>query len=382
MHIYEQLGVRRVINAYEHLTRLGGSIMDPEVLAAMTEASQWYIDLDQLQERVGQRIAARIGVEAAYVTGGAAAGLLISAAACIAGTDPARITRLPDTRGMRNEIVVERSHRNRYDHALRQVGATFVEYGYARGTEPWELEAAITPQTAAVAYCVTNATPWSLPLPTVATIAHRHGLPVIVDAAAELPPAENLRRFVDEGGDLVVFSGGKGLRGPQPSGLILGRRDLIVACAANASPRHTIGRPMKIGKEEMVGLLVAVERYLQEPPEVRQGRWEEYVQTAVDMLRELPGLTPERIFPMPTGKLIPRALVRVAADCPLTANDIMAALAAGDPAIEVRPDPVGFIIDAQVLQPGDIEVICQRIHAIVCPKNVMGGIATRPTRED
>jgi D-glucosaminate-6-phosphate ammonia-lyase len=230
MHIYEQLGVRRVINAYEHLTRLGGSIMDPEVLAAMTEASQWYIDLDQLQERVGQRIAARIGVEAAYVTGGAAAGLLISAAACIAGTDPARITRLPDTRGMRNEIVVERSHRNRYDHALRQVGATFVEYGYARGTEPWELEAAITPQTAAVAYCVTNATPWSLPLPTVATIAHRHGLPVIVDAAAELPPAENLRRFVDEGGDLVVFSGGKGLRGPQPSGLILGRRDLIVAC--------------------------------------------------------------------------------------------------------------------------------------------------------
>jgi D-glucosaminate-6-phosphate ammonia-lyase len=366
MHIYEQLGVRRVINAYEHLTRLGGSIMDPEVLAAMTEASQWYIDLDQLQERVGQRIAARIGVEAAYVTGGAAAGLLISAAACIAGTDPARITRLPDTRGMRNEIVVERSHRNRYDHALRQVGATFVEYGYARGTEPWELEAAITPQTAAVAYCVTNATPWSLPLPTVATIAHRHGLPVIVDAAAELPPAENLRRFVDEGGDLVVFSGGKGLRGPQPSGLILGRRDLIVACAANASPRHTIGRPMKIGKEEMVGLLVAVERYLQEPPEVRQGRWEEYVQTAVAMLADVPGLVPERIFPMPTGKLIPRALVRVTPDCPRSANDIMAGLAAGDPAIEVRPDPAGFIIDAQVLQPGDIAVICQRIRAVVC----------------
>jgi D-glucosaminate-6-phosphate ammonia-lyase len=272
---------------------------------------------------------------------------------------------------MGSDVVIERSHRNRYDHAIRQAGATFVEYGYARGTDPWELEAAITPETVAIHYCVTNATPWTLRLPTVAAIAHQHGIPVIVDAAAELPPAENLRRFVDEGGDLVVFSGGKGLRGPQPSGLILGRRDLIVACAANASPRHTIGRPMKIGKEEMVGLLVALERYLADPSEARQGRWEEQVRIAIDALSGLPGLTPERVFPMPTGKLIPRALVHVTADCPLTADAIIAALLDGDPIIEVRPDPLGFVIDPQTLQPGEIEVICQRIRAIVAQSRVI-----------
>jgi uncharacterized pyridoxal phosphate-dependent enzyme len=365
MHIYERLGVHRVINAYECLTRLGGSRMDPEVLAAMTEASQWFVQLDELQQKTGERIAALVGVEAAYVTSGAAAGLTLATAASIAGTDPSRITRLPDTRGMANEVVIERSHRNRYDHAIRQAGATFSEYGFARGTEPWELEAAITPQTAAVAYFVTNATPWTLPLPTVAAIAHRHGLPVIVDAAAELPPAENLRRFVDEGGDLVVFSGGKGLRGPQCSGLILGRRDLIAACAANASPRHAIGRPMKVGKEEMVGLLVALERYLADPPEARQKRWEAQVRQAVAALQDLPGLIPERVFPMPTGKLIPRALVRVTAACPLTADAIIAALADGDPVIAVRPDPAGFIIDPQTLCDGEVNVICARIHAIL-----------------
>jgi L-seryl-tRNA(Ser) seleniumtransferase len=266
---------------------------------------------------------------------------------------------------MSNEVVIERSHRNRYDHAIRQAGATFSEYGFARGTEPWELEAAITPQTAAVAYFVTNATPWTLPLPAVAEIAHRHRLPVIVDAAAELPPAENLRRFVDEGGDLVVFSGGKGLRGPQCSGLILGRSDLIAACAANASPHHAIGRPMKVGKEEMVGLLLALERYLAEPPETRQERWEAQVQQAVTALQVLPGLVPERVFPMPTGKLIPRALVRVTAECPLTADAIIAALADGDPSIAVRPDPAGFIIDPQPLYEGEVDVICMRIHAIL-----------------
>ncbi len=364
MHIYERLGSPPVINAYECLTLLGGSLMRPEVLQAMTEASQRFVRLDQLQRVVGQRIAELIGVEAAYVTSGAAAGLLLSAAACMVGTDRTRIARLPDTSGMKNEIVIERAHRNRYDFALRQSGAVFVEYGYARGTEPWELEAAITPDTVAVAYFVTNATPSSLPLPVVAEIAHAHGLPVIVDAAAELPPASNLHRFVDEGGDLVVFSGGKGLRGPQSSGLILGRADLIAACAANASPRHTIGRPMKVGKEEMVGLLVALELYLAEPEGERQARWEAQVAEGIELLQGLPGLHPRRVFPMPTGKWVPRVLVEMSDDAPLCAEEVRRALAAGVPAIEVRPDPAGFVIDPQGLQPGEMAIICARIAAI------------------
>lgn len=365
MHIYERLGITPVINGYECLTSLGGSIMRPEVLQAMTEASQRFVRLDELQQVVGERIAGLIGVEAAYVTAGAAAGLVLAAAACIAGTDRTRIARLPDTSGIRNEIVIERAHRNRYDFALRQVGARFVEYGYARGTEPWELEAAITPNTAAVAYFVTNATPTTLPLPVVAEIAHAHQLPVIVDAAAELPPATNLRRFVDEGGDLVIFSGGKGLRGPQSSGLILGRRDLIAACAANANPRHAIGRPMKAGKEEIVGLLVALELYLAEPEEERQARWEAQVQQGIELLQVVPGLSPRRVFPMPTGKWVPRVLVEVEQGARMSAEEIRAALREGNPSIEVRPDPAGFVIDPQNLQPGEMETICARIVALL-----------------
>lgn len=365
MHIYERLGVGRVINAHECLTRFGGSIMPAEVLAAMAEAGQWFIHLDELQDKVGQRIAELVGVEAAFVTSGAAAGLTIATAACVAGSDPTKVAQLPDAEGLRDRVAIERSHRNRYDRAFRQVGVTLVEYGYPHGTEPWELEAVITSRTAAIAYFVTNATPASLPLATVTEIARRHGVPVIVDAAAELPPAENLRRFVDEGGDLVVFSGGKGLRGPQSSGLILGRRDLIAACAANANPRHGIGRSMKVGKEEIVGLLVALELYLKEVPEERVARWEVQVQFAIEALRDLPGIIVERTYPMPTGKLVPRALVRVADACPRSAGQIRTALRYGSPCVEVRPDPAGFIIDPQTLLPGEIEVICQRIREVV-----------------
>ena len=199
----------------------------------------------------------------------------------------------------------------------------------------------------------------------MAEIAHRHGVPVIVDAAAELPPAGNLRRFVDEGADLAVFSGGKGLRGPQTTGLVLGRRDLVAACAAHANPNHAIGRPMKVGKEEMVGLLVAVELYLQESDAERIARWDEHVATVIRLLRDVRGLSVERLFPMPTGKTVPRALVGVGPDCPLTAPQLIARLKEGQPRIEVRPDPAGFIIDPQNLQPGETEIICARIRALV-----------------
>lgn len=364
MHIYTRLGINPVINAYECLTRLGGSLMRPEVLQAMVEAGQCFVNLDELQDVVGRRIAELVGVEAAFVSSGAAAGLVLAAAACITGNDRTQIARLPDTTGLRHAIVIERTHRNRYDFALRQTGATFVEYGYARGTHAWELEAAITPDAAAVAYFVTNATPDTLPLPVVAEIAHARGLPVIVDAAAELPPATNLRRFVDEGGDLVVFSGGKGLRGPQASGLILGRRDLIAACAANANPNHAIGRPMKAGKEEIVGLLVALELYLADPEEERQARWERQVQEGIDLLQGLAGLHPRRVFPMPTGKWVPRILVELDGSAPLDGPALRAALQSGSPSIEVRPDPLGVVIDPQNLQPGEMATICARIRAL------------------
>jgi uncharacterized pyridoxal phosphate-dependent enzyme len=368
--VYERLGVTPLINGCDSVTRLGGSLMHPDVLASMAEAGRHFVYVPQLLQKAGQRIAQLVGVEAAFVTTGAAGGLLLAAAACIAGTDPARIGQLPDTSGMRSQILIEQSHRNPHDHAIRASGAALITYGSSRGAAEWELERAKTPMTAAVAYFVENATDRTRPLSIVADAAHRHGLPVIVDAAAELPPASNFRRFLDEGADLVVFSGGKALRGPQSTGLILGRADLIAACAANSSPNISIGRPLKVGKEEIVGLVVAVELFLAETDAQRHARWEAYLRVGREILRGIPGLQVE-LIPSDGMPLRPVPLLRLHIHnaCPKTSQSILRGLYAsperGLPHIEVRAAPEGLVIDPQHLQPGEMELICRRIRSIV-----------------
>src|SRR5947199_2280431 len=264
--IYRKLGVRPIIHACGTTTRYGGSLLRPEALEAMREASRALVNIDELNAAAGATIARMLGAEAAFVTAGASSGLILQAAACIAGDDPARITRLPDTAGLKNEIVIQRAHRFAYDQAYRVAGGTLVEIGLARRTQPFELEQAITDRTAAVAYLISPFTspPGILTLPQVIEIAHRRGVPVIVDAASMLPPRENLTKFIRLGADLVSFSGGKGIRGPQSTGMLLGRRDLIRAVAANASPNQAIGRAAKTSKEEIAGLVVALELFMAE----------------------------------------------------------------------------------------------------------------------
>lgn len=236
-NIYERLGVRTIINAAGPTTRLSGSILPEEVAEAMREASQFCVDIAELQAWAGGVIAEITGAEAGYVTSGAAAGQMLGIAACVTGLDPGKMNRLPDTEGMVNEVIMPRSHRNFYDHAIRSVGVRLIEVGIAdrfsgagvRDTEAWEIADAITDRTAAVAY-VANAHALP-PLPEVVAAAHERGVPVVVDAAGQLPPASNLTRFISEGADLVCFSGGKTIRGPQSSGILCGRRDLISSAA-------------------------------------------------------------------------------------------------------------------------------------------------------
>src|SRR5438094_479681 len=236
--IYRKLGVRPVIHGSGTTTRYGGSMLRPEALESMRQASTALVNIDELNEAAGAAIARMLGAEAAFVTAGASSGLILQAAACIAGVDPARITRLPDTRGMRNEIVIQRAHRFAYDQAYRVAGGVLVEIGLARRTQPFELEEAIGERTAAVAHLISPFTspPGVLSLEQVVAIAHTRGVPVIVDAASMLPPRENLTKFLRQGADLVSFSGGKGIRGPQSTGIVAGRRDLVRAVALNARP--------------------------------------------------------------------------------------------------------------------------------------------------
>jgi L-seryl-tRNA(Ser) seleniumtransferase len=256
--VYARLGVRTFINAYGTLTTLGGTLMLPEVVEAMEHASKNFVQIHDLQAAVGKRLAELTGAEAAFVTAGASASLCLATCAVTAGGDPQKIDRLPDLTGMKSEIVIQKVHRNSYDHAFRMVGVTLVDAETADG-----VRRAIGPKTAALAMVLShNSMGHKVSLEEMIAIAHAAGLPLILDAAAEVPPAENLRKFIAAGADLVAFSGGKNLRGPQCSGLLLGRRVLIEAAYANSAPHNRFARIAKVGKEEIVGLLTAVEHYL------------------------------------------------------------------------------------------------------------------------
>lgn len=276
MSIYEDLQLKTLVNAFGTVTRIGGSLMPLEVRQAMLEAGEHYVEINELHRAAGERIAQLVGAEACCITCGAAAGLAISAAACIARDNPAHRLQLPDTTGLKNEILVLKCHRIMYDQALLLSGAHFVEIGRTSYALIEQVENAITDRTAAFFYA-SEAEPMrgSIPLEKIAPIMKAHGIPIIVDAAAELPPKANLTRYLERGADLVVFSGGKEIHGPQSSGLILGRKDLIHACSACCCPNFGIGRSMKVDKETIAGITKAVELFMGRDYEAQQQRWTE-----------------------------------------------------------------------------------------------------------
>jgi len=308
MNPYARFGVPTLINACGTVTRLSGGHMHPDVAAAMAAASTECVDMLALQAGASRVIARVTGAAAGIVTSGASAAVLLGAAACLAGLDPACMNHLPATTG-RNQFIVVRSQRNMYDRALCAAGGNIVEVGIpdrysgpgVRDAAAWEIEAAITPNTAGIFYL---AQPQSLPaLLEIASVARAHHLPLLVDAAAQLPPAANLHRFIDDGADLVAFSGGKAIGGPQASGILCGRRDLVSSALIQmldldvypehfhppaefaplaqmpGLPRHGIGRSCKTGKEEIIGLLVALERFATADADERYAAWRSILET-------------------------------------------------------------------------------------------------------
>ncbi|MGG5817862.1 hypothetical protein [Falsiroseomonas sp. HW251] len=353
--IYDSLGVAPIINAAGTNTRLSGGMMNPEVIAAMAEAATACVDMLSLQAAASRAIAEATGAEAGIVTSGAAAALTIGAAACVARFDVNAMNGLP-IRIDRDQFVMARSQRNMYDRALQSAGCWIEEVGIpdrfsgagVRDAEPADYAAAFTPRSAGVLWV---AQPWSEPpLPDVVRVAHDAGLPVMVDAAAQLPPAANLRRFIAEGADLVAFSGGKAIGGPQASGILAGRRDLVCsallqmldldlpssqfvlppefACEGAPAhlPRHGLGRACKTGKEEIVGLIVALRRFVAEGDAPRADR----LRARVEAVRAAMGNTPGEITDGP----VPLLLIRLRdADAARAAD---AALRARSPAIHVN----------------------------------------------
>jgi uncharacterized pyridoxal phosphate-dependent enzyme len=363
---YADLGIRPVINAAATLTRLGGSRMPPPVLDAMRAAADSFVDLVELQTRVGQRIAELTSNEACYISSGAAAGIAIAVAACITDGGGPSVTTLPELVGPVPEVIVFRSQRNGYDQAARQTGARMIEVG----AQPGELEAAFSARTACVLYFAgAHYAAGALPLEEVIAIAHAAGVRVFVDAAAQIPPVANLWHFTRElGADAAIFSGGKGLRGPQSSGLVLGRHGVIDACIPNGPPNHSVGRPMKVGKEEMLGILAAVEWSLQQDEPALLARYESMVQRWMAGLADVPGVSIERGYPSEAGQPHARAIVRLRPESPWTRGQLVRALWDGEPRIavgEVGKDAIG--LNPQTLDPGEDEIVLAALRRLLVP---------------
>src|SRR5712692_5879347 len=368
--VYARLGVHPVIHASGTTTRYGGSRMRPETIEAMREAAQALVNIDELNEAAGAAIARMLGAEAALVTAGSAAGLVLQAAACIAGDDRARIARLPDVTGMRHEFVIQRAHRFSYDQCFRVPLRLLVEIGLGRRTMPYELENAIGPRTAGVVYLVSPfaSPPGILSFEEVCGIAHARGVPVLVDVASMVPPRENLFRYLRDGADLVIVSGGKGIRGPQSTGILAGRRDLIRAATLNASPNQAIGRAAKTSKEEIVGLVTALELFLAEDEEAEMNRYREVCTSIVDAMRDIPGIRAV-VEQDAVNRVLPHVVVyfEPSWDGP-SGHAIQVALAQGDPHIYVQQGPHqgGYFdeiaIDPINLQSGDEESIATRLR--------------------
>jgi L-seryl-tRNA(Ser) seleniumtransferase len=370
MGLVEELGVRPVINAAGTLTVLGGSVLGPEVLDAVREASQIYVDMAELHVKAGRYVASLLGVEDAYITCGAGAGLALAVAACMIRDRPEARWRLPKTEGLRSTVVVQSVQRNFYDYIIETVGARIREVG---GAEQ-EFAEALDGTVCATVYFAFDPMEGALPLAKVVELAHSRGVPVIVDAAAELPPRTNLRAFYEAGADAVLFSAGKDLGAPNDAGIILGRRWVVELCRTlgphsyeqvEGSTRINIGRTMKTSKEDIFAVVAALKSYIASSEEERLASWRRKAEYIASELRrrgvEGVGIIYPSGFRHPRPPCIPR--VEIALGTEREAEALLGELRAGDPPIYTYRVGSRVYVNPQCLRGGEEVVVAERLAA-------------------
>lgn len=359
---FKELGVRTFINAAGTYTALTGSLPHPEVIKAINYAALQYVKLEDLQDAVGERIAELLKCEAAMVTTGAASAITFGTAAIMTGGDPDKVRRLPaDLTGMKTEVIIQKSHRIGYDHAIRNCGVKMVEVETRK-----EMEAAINDNTALMWFLNANNYEGKVQWEEFVSIAKKAGIPTFIDCAADVPPTENLWKFTEMGFDLVCFSGGKGLRGPQSAGLLLGRKQYIDAAKKNAPPiGDAIGRGMKVNKEEILGMLVALEVYLARDEKAEWDMWEKQVKLIHDHAASVPGVTAEIHVPK-LANHVPSLRVRWDANkVKITADDARKALRDGHPSIETVGDKETIGITTWMMSPGEERIVARRLKEVL-----------------
>jgi L-seryl-tRNA(Ser) seleniumtransferase len=385
-NVYRRLGLRPIINASGTYTHLGGSLMPPEVIAAMNDAASAYVPIRELTKAVGDRIAQLTGNDGALVTTGAAGAIFVGTCACIAGTDPDRMRHLPFTDGMKNEVVVQALHNTGWTRQCEAAGARMVEVEY-----PEQMERAITGKTAMIYFLVADkhfgtyrdrldAPGGKVTLEQCVAMAKKARVPLLVDAAAELPPNENLNGYTKQGADLVAFSGGKGLRGPQNAGLLVGRKDLVDAAVQYQSPYSGIGRDLKISKETMIGMLAAVERFVKLDHAGEWNGWKAQVDHVKDALAGVPGVKCGYV-PKEVTNHVPRLYVTWDEKAfNFSRADCFTALQEGEPSIVALRTPLGVTIVTWMMAPGEETIVARRLQEVL--EKARKTAHNRPLRTD
>lgn len=363
--VYRALGVKPIINAAGTITTLGGSIMPAEVREAWNAASRSFVPLVELQDRVGERIARLLGVEAALVTTGAAGGILLGTAAALTHRDHSLVARLPLPPDRGVEVIRQRSHRECYDNLVTACGVRLVDVETIE-----DLERAINPRTAMMFSYNVHEDACRIKRDEWVAVARRRDIPTLLDAAADVPPVDALWKYNRMGFDMVVFSGGKALRGPQSAGLLVGRKDLIEAAKLNTAPRcGNIGRGLKVSKEEMVAMHAAVARYLRLDHAAERRELERRIAVIADAVKDLPSVTTRQVVP-PIANQFPHLIIQWdESRLKVTRDQMKQQLADGDPPIATArvhgTGDEGFLISVFTLEPGEERIVAERVRRIL-----------------
>ena len=374
VNYYTKLGVTPFINAAGTYTILSASTMPEEVQAAISVASKHPVQIEELRDAAGEYLARRLRCEGALVTAGAASALTLGTAACITAGNKEAILSIPtDMSGLKNEVIVQKTHRYDYDHALRNCGIRFVEV-----ETPEDYEAAFNERTVMTLF-FNAAEHGAISREDWVRVAHQHGVPCFNDAAADVPPISNLWNYTEMGFDLVTFSGGKGIRGPQCTGLLLGRKDLIAAAVKNNSPfSNTIGRGMKVAKEEIIGLVAAVDWLLAQDEQAMQAEFQRRAERIAEHVKTLAGVE-TKIFIPPVANHVPHLAITFDLQrIRITGREVMEKLRQGKPRIELNPATGGgsasaglesgentIVVGVWMMQPGEDLIVARRLREVL-----------------
>jgi len=358
---FKELGVRTFINAAGTYTFMTGSLMPPEVVDAIQYATGDYVNLDDVQDKVGERIAELVGCEYATVTAGCASAITLGTAGVLTGLDASKVEQIPDLTGLKSEVIMQESHKIGYAHAIRNCGVDMI---YIKTRK--ELEKAINEKTAMMWFLNTGNNDGEIKHEEWVEVAQKNGIPTFNDCAADVPPVENLWKYTKMGFDLVGFSGGKGIRGPQSAGLLLGKKDLIKAARLHAPPRgNTVGRGMKVNKEEILGMLVALELYLNKDHDADWKMWEDQIKLIHDAAASVNGVTPEIHVPEIANHVPSLRVSWNEKQVKITADEVREKLRDGHPSIQVVGGSDNLGITTWMMQPGQERIVASRIKEIL-----------------